>query len=600
MVKTCQHPWTVTAPWYAWPLAGVPSSGRGTGPLLQKFASDDFVNAFIKDPQHSLQFDADADQVYTAQFIQADPGRFAGKIAALFPAKDAAGTPLNKGEATTDLRKSRLVGTGLRKLYLPSHGRHYVVACELHCDVPGLPPPGPDTVCQAGFVVRRRRLSTTEAQHPEALKLLRTLVQAQAALGDMDEITPLRPGLAKARASRNARLRAQGRFEAERGAAQTAVDQGRAALQAWQLEHGIRSFKEGWFPGTQEGVGEWRELLDETPPQLEEAWLRLFPLVADPRDANHAARGRALYYGIVPTSAFETTATGEARFDERCTYELRCVFRQHDCDCPFPGLNNEAPDCGGALVWSEPTEAYRLAAQFDLQGSANRPVTIQMPNLAELAAQSMARPIGQFSPVRFVHTQQLSSQTDGSIPTSGRIGGPAICFFSIPLITIVASFVLNLFLPIVVLIFNLWFLLALRFCIPPSFSIEGGLQAELSVIPPKLNIDAELEIDVDAPGWQWNGQDGDSVRTALAGEVAGTISQSLGVAQSKVEPELLKYSNAPLVSLAGVLFEKSQQKAQPDGSVPGSLDRTTGLLWRERRISQWKFEKHLPTTGEVA
>lgn len=56
------------------------------------------------------------------------------------------------------------------------------------------------------------------------------------------------------------------------------------------------------------------------------------------------------------------------------------------------------------------------------------------------------------------------------------MGGPAICFFSIPLITIIASFVLNLFLPIVVLLFNLWFLLALRFCIPPSFSIAGGFR----------------------------------------------------------------------------------------------------------------------------
>ena len=69
------HPWTVTAPWYAWPLAGVPSSGRGSAPLIQKFASDNFVNAFIKDPQHSLEFDADADQVYTAQLVQAQPGQ---------------------------------------------------------------------------------------------------------------------------------------------------------------------------------------------------------------------------------------------------------------------------------------------------------------------------------------------------------------------------------------------------------------------------------------------------------------------------------------------------------------------------------------------
>jgi hypothetical protein len=598
--SACHHPWTVTAPWYAWPRAGVPASGRGTAPLLQKFASDDFINEFVRDPQRSLEFDADIDQAYTAQFVQAQAGGFAGKLAALFPVKDDKGTPWQKGDATSSLRKARLVGSGLRKLYLPSHARHYLVVCELHCDVPGLPPPGAGAVCQAGFVVRRRRTDYSETQHPEALALLRKLVHAQAALADLDESTPLRPPLAQARSSRLARLERLGRLTDTRSAAQQAVADARKALQNWQVERGIRSFKEAWVVGAHEGLGEWRELLDETPQQLDEAWLRLYALVADPRDPAHSARGRALYYGLVPTAAFETTAAGEPRYDERCTYELRCVFRQHDCDCPSAGLNAEAPDCRGDLTWSAPSEPYRLAPQFDLLGTANRPVTIQMPDLAELAAQAMARPIGQFSPVRFVHKQQLSTKTDGAIPSSGSVGGPAICFVSIPLITIIASFVLNLFLPIVVLIFNLWFLLALRFCIPPRFAIEGGLQLELAAILPKLNVDAEHEVDVDAAGWAWKGQDGETVRQGLADEIAQTVSDTTGIAKGKVQTGLLDYSLAPLVSLGGVLVEKSQRTLQPDGSARSALDVSRGLVWRARRISQWKFEKHLPTTGEFS
>ena len=57
----------------------------------------------------------------------------------------------------------------------------------------------------------------------------------------------------------------------------------------------------------------------------------------------------------------------------------------------------------------------------------------------------------------------------------------AICSFAIPLITIVATFVFKLFLPILVVLFNLWFLLKLRFCIPPSVELGGDVDAALDV-----------------------------------------------------------------------------------------------------------------------
>jgi hypothetical protein len=85
----------------------------------------------------------------------------------------------------------------------------------------------------------------------------------------------------------------------------------------------------------------------------------------------------------------------------------------------------------------------------------------------------------------------------GDIPTKGRVGaGEEICFFSIPLITIIAMFVLNLFLPIVMFLFQLWWMLKLKFCIPPSVEFEAELAAELNVEPPQLEVVAKLDIDV--------------------------------------------------------------------------------------------------------
>jgi hypothetical protein len=69
-----------------------------------------------------------------------------------------------------------------------------------------------------------------------------------------------------------------------------------------------------------------------------------------------------------------------------------------------------------------------------------------------------------------------------------------ICSFALPLITIVAYFLLRLFLPIVVFIFQLWFLLALRFCIPPSITIDAGLAARLDAMGGGLDIDADVVV----------------------------------------------------------------------------------------------------------
>jgi len=91
----------------------------------------------------------------------------------------------------------------------------------------------------------------------------------------------------------------------------------------------------------------------------------------------------------------------------------------------------------------------------------------------------------------------MNFQIDDGKASGGGIGGFQICFFSIPLITIIAMFVLQLFLPIVVFLFGLFFLLALKFCIPPSLSASAGLTAKLDVLMPKLELDASIDVDVE-------------------------------------------------------------------------------------------------------
>jgi hypothetical protein len=52
---------------------------------------------------------------------------------------------------------------------------------------------------------------------------------------------------------------------------------------------------------------------------------------------------------------------------------------------------------------------------------------------------------------------------DGAVGTGG-----GACTFALELFFIVAFFLFLMFLPIVVFAFQLWWMLALRFCIPPG------------------------------------------------------------------------------------------------------------------------------------
>ena len=61
-----------------------------------------------------------------------------------------------------------------------------------------------------------------------------------------------------------------------------------------------------------------------------------------------------------------------------------------------------------------------------------------------------------------------------STPSGGQPGdGGGVCTFALELFFIVAFFLFLMFLPIVVFAFQLWWMLALRFCIPPTVSFSA-------------------------------------------------------------------------------------------------------------------------------
>jgi hypothetical protein len=233
--------------------------------------------------------------------------------------------------------------------------------------------------------------------------------------------------------------------------------------------------------------------VDDRPTVIEEVVYPLSPLVADPRKADHDATGKTIFFGFLPTGSREVEISGRPRYDENTRYEVRCFVRRHKCDCPKTGERN---DCGGELVWSAATEVFQLAAHFDPVGTGNHPVNIQMPDIPALAAT-----VGAKLPVAFHFpagsSLNIQADKDGKPQNPSTNGGfPQICFFSIPLITIIAMFVLNLFLPIVVFLFGLWFLLGLKFCILPSITLAGGVSLDVHA-DLDLKIDAALSIDVD-------------------------------------------------------------------------------------------------------
>jgi hypothetical protein len=454
MNAACHDPWVLGGPWYRWTRPGIPSSGRLSRPVFQKYETAKLVEEFMKEPQRSLKF---LDEDY---FHELQP-----RVPPL---------PLFNG-LKQSLSDNLMVKTDTRKLFLDTHKRFYLVVAELHCDTAGFPSASRDQVCEAGFVVRRRVADVPGKADRAARDAVRQLALAKLELAQANE--PLL-----------ARKAGTTLLHGQRGELLARSDAATAELRDVANRWGIRVRLEGWVPSGFEHVGSWQEV-EEHPQTIVEEILPMYPLIPDPNIRDHSARGRTIYFGLVPTASADTNDASTARFDERTLYELRCFVRRHRPPCPKLGRRN---DCKGEIVWSRRTEPYRLAAQTDLTGTSNRPITIQLPDLPALEAQAANLAPGQGAPIRMIAPEESNLDFKVNVPdltaeNKGR--SAAICSFSIPLITIVATFVLKLFLPVVTFLFGLFFLLKLKFCIPPSFSLNAGVAAGLTA-----DLDANLDI----------------------------------------------------------------------------------------------------------
>lgn len=460
--------WAIVAPWWKWPGPTDTVGGRLTRPQFQKYESSNLVVDFIDKPQNCLKFN-DEDLVQTTELSDVPLG--VGGKARIF------GAQLKDGKWSRRVRKP--LEPRVRKLFLDTHKRFYLVVCQIHCDAPGFPKVAREKICEAGFVVRRRTRDVSPELAKAAKPLLKGIATQRARLGKIAEVMP---GLQLAALQRqtelggatleNAKLVA---LVKQRGFVEQLLHTDQARLKEWADRFGVAPSLQGWFSTTLklDKVGIWKTV-EETPAAIDELPFPLYPLIPRKDDARHPGQFGTVYFGLVPGHLADHQPTGEARFDDRQYFEIRCFAKRH-LEPHDPGSPCKCPD---AVFWSPPTEAFRLASHYDLAGTAHRPVTIQMPDLNDLAAQTTPVPgMGLAKP-----PGSLNVKAKNKLPESGGFtAGFQICSLPIPLITIVAMFLFELFLPIVVLLFGLFWMLLLKFCIPPEINVAAGITAELDI-----------------------------------------------------------------------------------------------------------------------
>ena len=441
------HPWRLVAPWYRWPAQGVPiaQTGRTTRPVLQKYAGPRFVDDLLQQPQRSLTFGPEDRWTYAAELPP---------------------EPVGRRRRVAD---HRIVETPTKKLFLPMHGRFYVAVCALHCDVTGFPPADRSGVASAGLVVRRRVVRSTSGATVAPAEVLQRLAAARAALADV----PIPTGDGPLELTSGPTW---SEHHSTRRAAAGELRVAQAELADWADTAGVTFELEGWHAGGDDGIGWWGPVAEEPESLGDEVVHPLLPLRAPAGDPRHDAADACLFFGNVPTGSPELTSDGAPRFDDEHVYEIRCfVEQQHPCR-------------PGPLTWSAPTDRYLLAAPHDVIGTSLRPTTVTMPSVPKVLADAAAQPPGRGG---------LLVRTPAGAPVLGG-SGPALATASrttalaLPLVTIIAAFVLNAFLRVVVVRRRLWGLLASGGSLPPGTPATIALDAELAALG---GVDLDTELD---------------------------------------------------------------------------------------------------------
>lgn len=480
------HPWQVQAPpWRS-----------GPRPVLQKYAGTDFIDRFRAAPDRPARWSAARDVVQNVL-----------RAGDAFVEEDGV-------EKQVELSGKRFQPTTVRKLFQPAHQRFYLVVCELVCDTQGRPPVGRAQVSEAFFVIRRRRsvldADTADAVVGATTAHARAGARAKLVEGIATEIKAKTTAEILRLESERARITtALGKFlppsvsgsvpwktlkplHARRNRLHARLETLTAKQEALAAEIGTIELVEGWIPDAHAEFGRWRPVAN-APEVLEEAKFPLYPLIPGPDASDNPANGRSVWYGLVPTATRETTRQGAPQFDSLRTYEIACAFRRRRPECP-------RDDRGGDLVWSDPSDGYRLAAPFDPHGVAQRPVTVEMPDFDQLeaaAGEGCQGSVQFMTPASSIRSFDIDvDDGNASKRDAPSLGGLdfGLEFMSIPLITIVAKFVLQLFMPIVMFIMGLFWMLRL------SFSIPSSLMAHIvAAAGPKARASG-IDLDDDALG----------------------------------------------------------------------------------------------------
>jgi hypothetical protein len=492
-----EHDWRIVAPWWRWP--GLPGrvdtvAGRLTRPAIQKYETSDLVNEFLRAPQRCLRFGPDdVVPTYGKRYV---PYRTIGGVRKAREVIDRnAPIEIDPADGKSKFAVAARVrsASGLRKLYLDTHKRFYLVVCQLHCDAPGFPKVRRERICEAGFVVRRRTTRPPAEAVDEGRALLKGIARQRMRLEKLDATLPRMEVEARQRRAAGGVRLVDARLDAavrRRGFTLALLQQEQERLGQWARRFDVAPTLQGWF--RRQGlaqVGQW-QLVEETPGSLgEESSFPLYPLVPDENDRRHAGHFGTIWFGVVPTGLADHEPSGTARFREQEYYEIRCWARRHH----EPHDRGAPCRCPAELHWSTPTEPYWIAGHYDLVGTSQRPVTVQLPDLRDLAADPRPRHGATFSKPP---GSLAFSVADQKAANPGSTSGFQICTLPIPLITLIAMFVLELFLPVVVFLFGLFWMLLLKFCIPPEIDVGGGLTAELAATPGGMKLDASGKIDV--------------------------------------------------------------------------------------------------------
>jgi hypothetical protein len=462
------HAFAFRSPWYVRERQKIGlRDPRALRPAIQMYDSPKFVDQVTKDPRVSLKFTPDDRWSYPVP------------------------VPLSKrGGGRERFATHTMVPTGLRKLYQPNHKRFYLVVAELFCDEPGLPRAGPHRDVKVEFVMRRRHV-TVSGPKSAVRRLARDLI-VDLAKEQHESVSAAVTAVAADDATDVADL-----WWADKAALERFSQSHADLLNSVTGHVDIQS----WLVNSTTGKGRWAALAGKKPHEAEQS----FPMwrLPDRQDACAAANTRSLWFGLVPTYSADhwdhpdpaTHARPVPKLDDHAIYELVCSVTQP----PPPGQEH----CPPKIWWSAPTEPFRLAAAYDPQGTRNRQVSITAPDFRALAARAgqSAGPGGLA--INTPPGSNMKFNPFGGIPKPGSgstAGGGGVCTFAFELFFIVALFLFLMFLPIVVFAFQLWWMLALRFCLvrlDMQFNAVAGFFAKGNLLA-DVAADVTISADMDA------------------------------------------------------------------------------------------------------